>query len=78
MTVEAASGQMLNILVVDDETNIRKTLSLCLEAEGYQVVAVGNFQDALSESSRKSFDLAFVDLRLGAADGMDLFQSRLA
>lgn len=77
MPVEAASGQMLNILVVDDETNIRKTLSLCLEAEGYQVVAVGNFQDALSESSRKSFDLAFVDLRLGAADGMDLIPALL-
>ncbi len=64
--------QMLNILVVDDETNIRRTLSVCLESEGHRVVAVSNFQDALSEAAQKSFDVAFVDLRLGAADGMDL------
>jgi len=29
----------LNILVVDDEVNIRKTLSLCLETEGHKVIA---------------------------------------
>jgi NtrC-family two-component system response regulator AlgB len=68
----------LNILVVDDEINIRKTLSVCLETEGYNVVAVSNFQDALTESSRRSFDLAFVDLRLGASSGLDLIPSLLA
>ncbi|MGE5700659.1 MAG: sigma-54-dependent transcriptional regulator [Deltaproteobacteria bacterium] len=62
----------LHILVVDDEANIRKTLSVCLETEGHHVVSVGNFQDAVSESSRRSFDLAFVDLRLGTASGLDL------
>jgi NtrC-family two-component system response regulator AlgB len=43
-----------------------------LEADGHQAVAVGNAADALSEASRKSFDLAFVDLRLGATLGLDL------
>jgi NtrC-family two-component system response regulator AlgB len=68
----------LNILVVDDEINIRKTLSVCLETEGHQVVAVSNFQDALAEASRKSFDLAFVDLRLGTENGLDLIPALLA
>jgi NtrC-family two-component system response regulator AlgB len=68
----------LNILVVDDEINIRKTLSVCLETEGHKVVAVSNFQDALAEASRRSFDLAFVDLRLGASTGLDLIPSLLA
>ena len=36
--------QSLNILVVDDEVNIRKTLSVCLETEGHKVVAVPNFK----------------------------------
>ncbi|MGO9116868.1 MAG: sigma-54-dependent transcriptional regulator [Desulfomonilaceae bacterium] len=72
MPDETAGTQTLNILVVDDEANIRRTLSVCLEAEGHRVLAVSNFQDALSEASQKSFDVAFVDLRLGAADGMDL------
>lgn len=68
----------LNILVVDDEVNIRKTLSLLLETEGHQVIAVSNFQDALSEVSRKSFDLAFIDLRLGIDDGLNLIAPLLA
>ncbi|MGB8991166.1 MAG: sigma-54 dependent transcriptional regulator [Desulfobaccales bacterium] len=62
----------LAILVVDDEPNIRKTLSIALEAEGHRVVAVSNFKDALAEATRKSFDLALVDLRLGTQSGMEL------
>jgi NtrC-family two-component system response regulator AlgB len=68
----------LNILVVDDEANIRKTLSVYLESEGHRVSGVSNFQDALAEASRRSFDLAFVDLRLGTQDGLDLIPALLA
>ncbi len=62
----------LSILIVDDEANIRKTLSYCLAAEGHTVIAVSNAADALEEVRRRSFDLAFVDLRLGDDDGMEL------
>jgi NtrC-family two-component system response regulator AlgB len=68
----------LKILIVDDELNIRKTLSLCLETEGHNVVAVSNFQDAISENARQSFDMAFVDLRLGLDSGLDLIPALLA
>ncbi len=68
----------LNILVVDDEANIRKVLSVSLEVEGHTITAVGNFQDALAEAAQHSFDLAFVDLRLGTADGLDLIPLLLA
>ena len=69
---------VLNVLIVDDEINIRKTLSVCLEMDGHRVVAVSNFQDALAEASRRSFDVAFVDLRLGTASGLDLIPALLA
>ncbi len=72
MAVPASPTASLHVLVVDDEANIRKTLSLCLEADGHRVAAVGNFDDAVAESARRSFDLAFVDLRLGTASGLDL------
>ena len=67
----------MNLLVVDDEVNIRKTLALCLEGQGHTVCAVSNIQDALDQASLQSFDIAFVDLRLGADNGLDLIPSLL-
>jgi NtrC-family two-component system response regulator AlgB len=63
---------ILNVLVVDDETNIRKTISLCLEIEGCRVWAVSNFDDAVTEIKQGVFDVAFLDLRLGTRNGLDL------
>ena len=68
----------LNILIVDDEINIRKTLSYCLETEGHSIVAVADSQEALREAKRRSFDIAFIDLRLEREDGMDLIPPLLA
>jgi DNA-binding response OmpR family regulator len=45
-------SQPLGILIVDDEVNIRKTLSVCLETEGRKVIAVSNFQGGLTEAAR--------------------------
>jgi NtrC-family two-component system response regulator AlgB len=70
-------NNQFNFLVVDDEANIRRMLAICLETEGYRVTAVSNFDDALSEASRKSFDVAFVDLRLGTTNGLDLIPALL-
>lgn len=66
------SPSRLGVLIVDDEVNIRKTLSYCLAADGHTVIAVSNPADALDEARRRAFDLAFVDLRLGEESGMDL------
>ena len=65
----------LSILVVDDEPNIRRTLCIFLEGEGHSVIAVGKTKDALAEASRRYFDLALIDLRLGTESGMDLITS---
>ncbi|MFH1113898.1 MAG: sigma-54 dependent transcriptional regulator [Pseudomonadota bacterium] len=67
----------LSILVVDDEANIRKTLRVCLESRGHRVTAVSNGKDARAETDRQVFDLAFVDLRLGTENGLDLIPSLL-
>lgn len=72
------SEPSLNILIVDDELNIRKTLSVCLETEGHTVTSVSNYRDALSENARRSYDAAFVDLRLGTDSGLDLIPALLA
>ena len=64
----------LNILIVDDEINIRKTLTVFMDSRGYRVKAVGNSRDALAEAELQVFDLAFVDLRLGNDNGLNLVQ----
>lgn len=68
----------LNVLVVDDELNIRKALCACLESEGHRSISAGSASDALTAAQRRSFDLAFVDLFLGNDNGMDLIQSLIA
>lgn len=62
----------LSILIVDDEPNIRKTLSYCLKSEGHTVFAVSNIGDAVDAIKRHSFDMAFVDLKLKGENGLDL------
>jgi NtrC-family two-component system response regulator AlgB len=68
----------LNVLVVDDEANIRRVLSLCLETRGHRITAVGRFAEALAEAGRQAFDLAFIDLRLGTDNGLDLIPPLLS
>jgi NtrC-family two-component system response regulator AlgB len=68
----------LSILIVDDDANIRKTLSYCLAAEDHTVIAVSNSSDAVEEARRRTFDLAFVDLRLGEENGMELIPALLS
>ena len=70
-------SQSLNILIVDDEVNIRKALSVCLGTEGHKVIAVSNFQGALAEASRRSFELTFGDLRLDTDNGLDIILALL-
>ncbi|MBC7659781.1 MAG: sigma-54-dependent Fis family transcriptional regulator [Chitinophagaceae bacterium] len=67
----------LNILIIDDELNIRRTLALALEAEGYTVKAVSNVQDAERENNVFKFDMCFLDMRLGTDNGIDLLPKLL-
>lgn len=68
----------LNILIVDDEANIRKTLALALEIEGHATTAVSNGRDGLLQASLKPFDLVFLDLRLGTEKGTDFIPEFIA
>ena len=66
------------VLVVDDEKNIRTTLTMCLEGIGCTVVAASSTEAALAAADRTPFDLAFLDLRLGPEDGMALLPRLLS
>jgi two-component system, NtrC family, response regulator AlgB len=62
----------MNLLVIDDEASLRRTLRTALESMGHRVAEAGTPAAALEAARRESFDLAFLDLRLGREKGLDL------
>ena len=67
----------MRILVIDDETHIRKTTAMTLDALDHECVQVSNGADALAHLQKSSFDAAFLDLRLGTENGLDLIAKML-
>ena len=67
----------LDVLIVDDEPSIRKMLAMWLDAGGHRVQSASCPEDALALATKVSFDVAFVDLRLGSLSGMDLIPDLL-
>jgi len=63
-----------NILVVDDDTELRKVLSSILSEEGYAVKTVENGKQAIDVFGKKHFDLALIDIKLPDMKGIDLLQ----
>jgi DNA-binding NtrC family response regulator len=61
-----------NILVVDDDAEVRKTLSSILSNEGYSVETVENGKQATKISEKSRFDLALIDIKLPDMDGTEL------
>ena len=68
----------LEVLVIDDEKNIRKTLRVCLEGLGCRVGEAGSGEAARAAVARHHYDLAFLDLRLEEESGMALLPELLA
>ncbi|HWC74152.1 MAG TPA: response regulator [Gemmatimonadales bacterium] len=66
------------MLIVDDERNIRKTLSICLKQMGCQVSETRSSASAMEAIAYSHHDVAFVDLRLGNENGLDLLPMLLA
>ncbi len=77
-SILAPSPDRLAVLVVDDEKNIRTTLTVCLEQLSHQVVSVPSAEGALTALAKQPFDLALVDLKLGADSGLELIPRLLA
>ena len=60
------------ILIIDDDENIRETLSLALKNEGFTVDTVNDGQEAISKSFENFYNLAIIDWRLPDIDGTKL------
>jgi DNA-binding NtrC family response regulator len=64
------------ILVVDDEKNIRRTLQLVLEGEGYRVIGAETAEQAIAilASPNTPVDLAIFDVKLPQMSGLEALE----
>ncbi len=63
----------MKVLLVDDEPNVLKTLTICLSAMGLTVEACMSPVEALDKvHSAGDFDIAFLDLKMYPMDGIEL------
>lgn len=61
-----------NILLVEDEDDLRITLSDRLHSEGYVVQCAANGEDGLDQATRLPFDLIILDVMLPRRSGLDI------
>src|SRR5262245_45959054 len=62
----------MNILLIDDDQSLRKSLRLALETIKHKVIEASDGTQALDALGHRLFEVAFLDLRLGREKGIDL------
>lgn len=68
-------GDPSRILVVDDEQNIRLTLSALLGRAGHTVTTAASGEEAIALFDRESFDLMLVDLQMPGLNGIQVAEA---
>jgi two-component system response regulator GlrR len=63
-----------SLLLVDDDPDLLRLLSIRLRANGYDVIAVDSGRRALASIAASRPDLVLTDLRMDGMDGMALFE----
>ena len=66
------------VLVVDDEPNLRRVLGAQLSRDGYEVHAVADGEAALRILQEQYVDVVITDLRMPRLDGLELLRLALA
>ena len=62
---------MANILIIDDEKSIRKTLSEILSYEGYKIDEAGDGEEGLKKFAEKTYDVVLCDIKMPKLDGIE-------
>ncbi len=65
----------LQVLVVDDEPNMRKVIKAMLIQDGYEVHDAGDGEDALEVLAENHIDIVITDLKMPKVDGMSLLRT---
>ena len=62
----------MNILLIDDDASLRRTVRMSLELLGHHPTEARDSTQALELLSRRPFDTALLDLRLAEEQGLDI------
>jgi two-component system nitrogen regulation response regulator NtrX len=66
------------ILVVDDEADIRKSLRMVLEYEGYECVEASSGPEGLETLRREAPDAVLLDIKMPSMDGLEVLATARA
>jgi len=69
---EGEVGEKENILIVDDDESVRRSLALIFEKKGYGVETVGTGREAIEKAQKTFFNVALLDIRLPDVEGLEL------
>src|SRR4051794_38128779 len=62
------------VLIVDDEKNIRRTVRMVLEGEGFNVEEASSGEEALARLPDIGADVMFLDVQLPGMSGLDAIE----
>ena len=65
---------MRNILIIDDEKAIRKTLSEILSFEGYKIDEAGDGEEGFKKFTDKQYDVVLCDIKMPRIDGIEFLE----
>jgi len=63
------------ILIVDDESGMRRSLAIMLRREGYEVAEASGGQEAIERFGEDVLDLVIADLRMTPISGLDVLRA---
>jgi DNA-binding response OmpR family regulator len=67
------AAETLNVLVVDDDSELREQIKRLFERDGHRVMAVADGRSAVDRASTSRFDIVLLDVGLGPGpDGYDV------
>ncbi len=65
---------MARILLIDDESSIRRTLKEILSFEKYEVVEAMDGLDGIEKVKQQKFDVILLDIKMPRMDGIEAFE----
>jgi Response regulators consisting of a CheY-like receiver domain and a winged-helix DNA-binding domain len=72
---ESLAENSVNVLVVEDELEIRELMALHLLRQGYRVTECGSAEEALQELGKSKYHLVVLDWMLPGLSGVDILET---